>query len=71
MQDTMPHSLSAQDCLVALMIAVSASDADIGTAELIKIQSAVNMLPVFADYDTDRLGTMSKTVFDLFEQQVN
>ncbi len=62
-------ALSAQDCLVALMIAVSASDADIRTAELIKIQSAVNMLPVFADYDADRLGTMSKIVFDLFEQE--
>lgn len=69
MPDTMPHSLSAQDSLVALMIAVSASDEDIRTAELIKIQSAVNMLPVFADYDNDRLGIMSKTVFDLFEQE--
>ena len=62
-------SLSAPDCLVALMIAVSASDEDIRTAELIKIESAVNMLPVFANYDSDRLGIMSKTVFDLFEQE--
>ena len=69
MIDTAPHSLSAQDCLVAVMIAVSASDEDIGTAELVKIQSAVNMLPVFANYDNDRLSTMSKTVFDLFEQE--
>lgn len=69
MSDPMPHSLSAQDSLVALMIAVSASDEDIRTAELIKIQSAVNMLPVFADYDNDRLSVMSKTVFDLFEQE--
>lgn len=69
MPDTTPHSLSAQDCLVALMIAVSASDADIRTAELIKIQSALNMLPIFADYDNDRLGVMSTTVFDLFEQE--
>ncbi|MGB3245212.1 MAG: tellurite resistance TerB family protein [Sulfitobacter sp.] len=63
------HSLSAPDCLVALMIAVSASDEDIRTAELIKIQSAVNTLPVFAGYDNDRLSSMSKIVFDLFEQE--
>lgn len=69
MNDDIPHAFSAQDCLVALMVAVSASDEDIRTAELIKIQSAVNMLPVFAGYDTDRLTVISKTVLDLFEQE--
>ena len=69
MNETSTRALSAQDCLVALMIAVSASDEDIRTAELMKIQSAVNMLPVFASYDADRLSTMSKIVFDLFEQE--
>lgn len=63
------YSLSAQDCLVALMIAVSASDEDIRTAELVKINAAVNILPVFADYDTDRMQQVSQTVFDLFEQE--
>lgn len=69
----MPHStslsFSAQDCLVAVMIAVSVSDENIRTAELVKIQSAVNMLPVFADYDIDRLSWLSQTIFDLFEQE--
>lgn len=64
-----PKVLSAQDCLVALMVAVSASDEEIRTAELVKIQSAVNMLPVFADYDIDRMNTVSQIVFDLFEQE--
>lgn len=63
------HSLSPQDCLVALMIAVSASDENIGTAELVKIEDAVNILPVFAAYDVDRLKIISQTVFDLFEQE--
>jgi uncharacterized membrane protein YebE (DUF533 family) len=49
MTDSPSFSLSAQDCLVALMVAVSASDEDIRTAELIKIQSAVNILPIFAN----------------------
>ena len=69
MNDTSTLALSAQDCLVAMMIAVSASDEDIRTAELIKIQSAVNMLPIFADYDTDRFNLVAQTVFDLFEQE--
>ncbi len=67
--DTDPHVLSAQDCLVALMVAVSASDENIRTAELIKIQSSVNNLPVFAAYDIDRMNTVSQIVFDLFEQE--
>lgn len=69
MQDAPSLSLSAQDSLVALMIAVSASDEDIRTTELIKIQSAVNLLPIFADFDIDRISTISQTVFDLFEQE--
>lgn len=69
MPDTEPHALSPQDCLVALMLAVSASDEDIGTVELIKIQSAVRTLPIFVGYDEDRLGTITKTVFDLFDQE--
>ncbi|MEM6940186.1 MAG: tellurite resistance TerB family protein [Pseudomonadota bacterium] len=69
MADTEPHSLSAQDCLVAMMVAVSASDADIGTVELVKIQSAVSTLPIFSGYDQDRLELVTKTVFDLFDQE--
>ena len=64
-----PHPLSAQDCLVALMIAVSASDEQMRTAELVKIDSTVNHLPIFADYDADRVRAMSTLVFDLFEQE--
>ncbi|WP_407695239.1 tellurite resistance TerB family protein [Shimia gijangensis] len=51
------------------MVAISASDENIRTAELVKIQSAVNNLPVFADFDIDRMQTVSQIVFDLFEQE--
>ncbi|ETA52481.1 tellurite resistance TerB family protein [Ponticoccus alexandrii] len=68
MTDT-AHPLSPQDCLVALMIAVSASDANLRTAELVKIDSTVNLLPVFADYDADRVKSMASLVFELFEQE--
>ncbi|WP_425471386.1 tellurite resistance TerB family protein [Shimia litoralis] len=51
------------------MVAISASDENIRTAELVKIQSAVNNLPIFAEYDIDRMKPVSQTVFDLFEQE--
>lgn len=66
MTEQIPHPLSPQDCLVAVMIAVSASDEDIRTAELVKIESAVNNLPVFASYDMDRVRAIAQMVFDLF-----
>jgi len=69
MSDPISHPLSPQDCLVAVMIAISASDERIRTSELVKIQSIVNNLPVFGGYDIDRMKTMSQTVFDLFDQE--
>jgi len=66
-QDSVP-TMSPEDCLVALMIAVSAADSDIRTVELIKIQSAVRILPVFAKFDEDRLQVVSRIVFDFFDQ---
>ncbi len=62
-------TLSPQDCLVAVMIAISASDENIRTAELVSIESIVDHLPVFADYDADRLRRVAKTVFDLFADE--
>ncbi|MBI1219306.1 MAG: 2-dehydro-3-deoxyphosphooctonate aldolase [Rhodobacteraceae bacterium] len=62
-------SMTPQDSLVALMIAVSASDESIRTAELMMIQQLVNHLPVFAGYDGDRLPRIAQVVFDLFEEE--
>lgn len=69
MADDIPHTFNAQDCLVAVMVAVSASDDDIRTAELVKITNQVNNLPVFAGFDVDRMQTVAQIVFDLFEQE--
>lgn len=60
------HSLTSEDCLIAVMIAISASDERIRTTELVTISSIVNHLPIFATYDVDRIKTVSQTVFDLF-----
>ncbi|WP_425092620.1 tellurite resistance TerB family protein [Tropicimonas sp. S265A] len=62
-------ALSPQDALVALMVAVSASDETIRTAELLSIEQIVNHLPVFADYDIDRMKQVSQIVFDLFSEE--
>ncbi|MEZ5911517.1 MAG: tellurite resistance TerB family protein [Paracoccaceae bacterium] len=62
-------SFTPEDSLVALMVAISASDEEIRTAELVAIQRIVNHLPVFSGYDNDRISRVSKTVFDLFDQE--
>ena len=64
-----PSSLSPQDSLVALMVAVSIADSQIRTAELLNIQQQVNTLPVFSDYDVDRMQRMAQVVFDLLEEE--
>jgi tellurite resistance protein len=51
------------------MVAISAADENMRTSELVRIQATVNHLPVFADYDADRIQTVSQVVFDLFEQE--
>ncbi len=61
-----PHPLTPEDCLIVVMMAVSASDQNIRTSELVTIEAIVNHLPVFAGYDPDRLKLVSQTVFDLF-----
>nr|MCU0802055.1 tellurite resistance TerB family protein [Paracoccaceae bacterium] len=62
-------SLSPQDALVAVMIAVSASDEQMRTTELVAINRMVNQMPVFQGYDPDRIRQIAQTVFDLFEEE--
>jgi tellurite resistance protein len=68
MPDSLP-SMTPQDALVAVMVAVSASDEDIRTAELVAIERIVRQMPVFVGYDPDRLRTVASTVFDLFAEE--
>lgn len=68
MTDITP-SLTPQDALVAIMIAISATDETLRTSELLTIQRIVTHLPVFRDYDLDRMRQIAQTVFDLFEEE--
>ena len=62
-------SMTPQDSLIALMLAVSASDEQIRKAELTMIQGIVAQLPIFKGYDAGRVGQVTQTVFDLFEDE--
>jgi tellurite resistance protein len=62
-------SLSPCDALVAVMVAVSASDSTMRTSELVAIQRMVDHAPVFADYDDERIRAVSQTVMSLFEEE--
>ncbi|TKW67009.1 MAG: 2-dehydro-3-deoxyphosphooctonate aldolase [Paracoccus denitrificans] len=62
-------SFSACDALISVMIAVSVSDTNIRTSELLAIERMVNHMPVFADYDADRIRAVSQTVLTLFEEE--
>ena len=63
------HALSAEDALVAVMVAVSFSDELVRTSELVRITQIVNHLPAFGGYDADRIATVSRTVMDLFGEE--
>ena len=63
------HPLTPQDCLVATMIAVSASDEEVRTSELVTIQMIVNHLPIFGSYDPDRMNSIAQVVFDLLSEE--
>lgn len=58
-----------QDTLVAIMIAASASDESILTSELVAIERIVTYLPVFADFDMNRITDIANSVFDLLAEE--
>ena len=62
-------AFSSQDALVAVMVGVSASDANPTARELMSIQRMIDTLPVFAGYDRDRLQIVGRTVFELFTEE--
>lgn len=68
MSQTLP-AFTAQDALVAIMVAVSVSDETIRTSELVAIERQVNHLPVFGDYEADRLREVAQTVYSLMEEE--
>lgn len=62
-------SLSPCDALIAVMVAVSASDTDIRTSELVAINRIVNHTPVFAKYDIDRIRGIAQVALTLLAEE--
>ncbi len=58
-----------EDTLVAIMMAVTASDGTIHTAQLVSIERMVDHLPVFKDYKIERIKDVSNTVFDVLAEE--
>jgi tellurite resistance protein len=64
-----PPLLSAEDSLIAIMIAEGLSDEKISGKEFLSITKIVDHLPIFQTYDQDRVQTVAQLVFDLFEEE--
>ncbi len=64
-----PTDFTPEDALVAIMIAVSASDQTMRTSELLSIERMVNHLPVFGGYTLDRVTEVSNTIFDVLAEE--
>ncbi|MEJ6390553.1 tellurite resistance TerB family protein [Gymnodinialimonas ulvae] len=63
------HPFTPEDSLVAVMVGISVSDETIRTSELLSIEQIVNFLPVFGNYDADRMRRIANVVFELFEDE--
>ena len=62
-------ALSPQDALVAVMVAISASDQNMTDDELVSITGIIGVLPIFDNYDRSHVATVSNMVGDLFEEE--
>ena len=61
--------MTAQDSLVAIMIAGGASDENMSNRELVSISRIVDHLPVFKNYEPSKLKLLAEMVFALFEEE--
>ncbi len=67
--DTPLTAFTAPDALVAIMVAASVADLTPSTSELLSIARIVDFMPAFGDYDSDRIPAVSRTVYELFEEE--
>lgn len=61
------NSFSAQDALVAVMVASSMSDEVIRTTELLMIENLINHSPIFAEYDINNVRSIFNAVQELIK----
>lgn len=68
-RDEIPPSFSPEDALIAVMVAVSAADETVNSRERESISRIVRYLPVFSNYDSDRIPVVNQIVYDLLEEE--
>ena len=66
---TTHDDFTPEDTLIAVMMAVSATDGTFRTSELMSIERMVNHLPAFKDYQIERLSDVAALVFDILEDE--
>ena len=59
--------VSHHDALIYAMVTISASDRTMTDRELTKIGDVINTLPVFRDFDNDRLVEVAEACGDLLQ----
>ncbi|HLS19624.1 MAG TPA: tellurite resistance TerB family protein [Paracoccaceae bacterium] len=63
------EALTAQDALIAVMIAMSAADGRMTPSEFHEISGIVQVLPIFDGYDIERISNVGALVSDLFREE--
>ena len=58
-----------QTALIYTMVLASASDADMTDAELMRIGQIVSHLPIFTDFETDKLPEVARECAKLLEDE--
>ncbi len=56
----MTRSITPEEALIYGMVTISAADATMSDAELLRIGDLVRLLPVFAGYDSDNLAATAE-----------
>lgn len=64
----MSDKISHHEALIYVMVTMAAVDSSITDIELGRIGSIVNHLPIFRDFDSDKLVTASTTVGEMLGQ---
>ncbi|SFN95473.1 Tellurite resistance protein TerB [Cohaesibacter marisflavi] len=64
----MTKIVSPEEALIYVMVSTSAADRTMTDSELMKIGEEVQTLPVFSDFDHERLVTVSRDCSDLLAE---
>jgi tellurite resistance protein len=62
-------SPSPQEALIYLMVVVSAADRDMTRREMARIGTVVRSLPIFEDFDTDRLVDVAQQCQEIVQAE--